>query len=132
MIKVKNSQLNNETLSVINNLIEMDIKASEAFKLSRIIRHLSMIVEDKILSEKKIYNKWIQKDEFGNIVKPIDEFGNEIKNSINIIDIDKFTNEMSDLMNIENSIPYEKINFEDMCLEKAKIKDILKIDFLFN
>lgn len=132
MIKVKNSQLNNETLSVINNLIEMDIKASEAFKLSRIIRHLSMIVEDKILSEKKIYNKWIQKDEFGNIVKPMDEFGNEIKNSINIIDVEKFSSEMSDLMSVENCIPYEKINFEDMCLEKAKIKDILKIDFLFN
>jgi len=132
MIRVKNSQLNNEALSVINSLIEMDIKASEAFKLSRIIRYLSSIVEDKIASEKRIYNKWIQRDELGNVVKPIDEFGNEIKNSINIIDIDKFTNEMSDLMNIENSIPYEKINFEDMCLEKAKIKDILKIDFLFN
>ena len=53
---VKNSQLNNETLGVLNQLIELDINASAAFRLTRIIKYLSSIVEDKLKSETKIYD----------------------------------------------------------------------------
>ena len=63
---IKNSQLSNETLGVLNQLIELDINASAAFKLTRIIKHISSIVEDKMKSEKKIYDKWILRDEMGN------------------------------------------------------------------
>ena len=37
MIVIKNSQLNNETISALNNLIELDINAVTAFKLTKII-----------------------------------------------------------------------------------------------
>ena len=78
--KVKNSQLNNETLGVLNQLIELDINASAAFRLTRIIKHLSSIVEDKLKSEKRIYDKWIQRDENGNPIEIEDKRLWAIKN----------------------------------------------------
>ena len=41
MIKIKNAQLNNDAITALNNLIEMDIKAGAAFKLMRIIKEIS-------------------------------------------------------------------------------------------
>ena len=51
--KVKNSQLSSEVLQVLNQLIEQDIDASCAFRLTRIIKHLSSIVEDKVKDKEK-------------------------------------------------------------------------------
>lgn len=130
--KVKNSQLNNESLEVLSNLIEMDINATAAFKLSRIIKVITSIVDDKVKSERKIYDKWVVKDSSGNYLHPKDENGNDIKSSVNISDLEGFTKDMSDLMDIENEIPFDKINFEDLQLQTAKIKDLIKVDFLFN
>lgn len=130
--KVKNSQLNNDTLGVLNQLIELDINASAAFKLTRIIKHLSSIVEDKLNMEKRIYDKWIVKDELGNPVHPKDENGEEIKGAVNISDMNAFTLEMSEFLEVENEIPFDKLNFEDLNLQTAKIKDLIKVEFLFN
>jgi hypothetical protein len=132
MFKIKNSQLNNDTLGVLNQLIELDINAVAAFKLSRIIKHLSSIIEDKLSTEKRIYDKWILKDEDGSPIHPKDDEGNEILDSIQVSDMQSFTKEMSELMDVENDIPFEKLNFEDLGLETAKIKDLIKVEFLFN
>jgi len=130
--KVKNSQLNNETLGVLNQLIELDINASAAFRLTRIIKYLSSIVEDKLKSEKRIYDKWIQRDESGNPVIPKDEEGNPIQGSVSISDMTAFTKEMTEFLEIESDVPFEKLNFEDLNLQTAKIKDLIKVEFLFN
>jgi hypothetical protein len=128
---VKNSQLSNESLNSLNSLIEQDINATAAFKLIRIIKFLSSIVEDKVKAEKLIFDKWTQKDENGHQLKAKDENGHEIPDTVLLSDIDSFSKEMSDLLNVENEIPFEKINFEDLQLKTIKIKDLIKIEFLF-
>ena len=129
--KIKNSQLSNESLEAINNLLDQDIDASAAFKLTRIIKFISPIVEDKLSLEKKIYNKWIQIDENGNPISAKDENGQDIPDTVLLKDIDKFSKEMSDLYEIENEIPFDKISFDNLGLKTAKIKDLIKIDYLF-
>lgn len=129
--KIKNSQLSNEALESINQLLEQDIDASAAFKLTRIIKFISPIVEDKLSLEKKIYGKWIQIDDDGNPVSAKDENGQDIPDTVLLKDVDKFSKEMSDLYEIENEIPFDKISFENLGLKTAKIKDLIKIDFLF-
>ena len=129
--KIKNSQLSNESLDVINKLLEQDIDASAAFKLTRIIKFISPIVEDKLSLEKKIYNKWIQIDEDGKPISAKDENGQDIPDTVLLKDVDKFSKEMSDLYEIENEIPFDKISFDNLGLKTAKIKDLIKIDFLF-
>lgn len=129
MIKVKNHQLDNETIDIINRLIDMEINATTAFKLSRIIKELSSIVDDKIKMEQKILEKWAKRDEFGNIM-----YVNNGENNSKLVDLadpESFSSEMKELMELENHINYDRINFEDMGLGVAKVKDLIKLDFLF-
>jgi hypothetical protein len=131
MIIVKNSQLNTETVSALNKLVEMDINAKLAFRLMRIIKEISSLVEDKLKLEKKIFERWVEKDADGNPVQATDESGNVIPGAVKIKDMEAFNQEMYDLMTIENEVGYEQVDFDDLNLETAKIKDLMKIEFLF-
>lgn len=131
-IIVKNSQLNNDAIQALNTLIELDINASIAFKLTRIIKEISSIVDDKLKMEKRIFDKWVQKDENGNPVSAVDENNNVIEGAVNITNVDEFTKEMSALMDVENEIPFDVIKFEDLNLQTAKVKDLIKLEFLFD
>lgn len=128
---IKNSDLNNESIEALNTLIEQDINAIIAFRLTRVIKELSSILEDKLKMEKKIFDRWVEKDVNGVPVVPLDKEGQPIEGSVSITDVDAFTKEMSDLMAIENNVAFEKIQFEDLGLVTAKIKDIMRLDFLF-
>ncbi len=130
-IVVKNSQLTNETVQSLNSLIELDINASAAFRLTRIIKEVSSIVEDKLKMEKKILEKWMEKDENGDPVTPKDDEGNPIQGAVNITNVDAFSSEMQSLLDVVNEIPYEKIKFEDLNLQTAKVKDLLSLEFIF-
>jgi hypothetical protein len=130
-IIVKNSQLTNETIQSLNSLIELDINASAAFRLTRIIKEVSSIVEDKLKMEKKILEKWMEKDENGDPVTPKDDQGALIQGAVNITNVDAFSSEMQSLLDVVNEIPYEKIKFEDLNLQTAKVKDLLSLEFIF-
>jgi len=132
MIIVKNGQLNNETVSSLNSLIELDINAKLAFRLMRIIKEISSLVDDKIKLEKKIFDKYVEKDEEGNPVMAKDEAGNIINGAVKIKNLEAFNQEMMDLQSIENKIDYEPVNFDELNLNTAKIKDLFKIEFLFS
>jgi hypothetical protein len=96
----------------------------------RIIKEISSIVEDKNKMEKMIINKHSEKDESGNVVEAKDEQGNPV--GINIKNIEAFSSEMEDFMSIENEIGYDRINFEDLNLQTARVKDLIKLEFLFS
>lgn len=132
MIIIKNSQLNNDTIASLNNLIDMEISAKSAFRLMRIIKEISSLVEDKLKLEKRIFDKYTEKDSNGKPLLVDDEFGNPVAGAVRISDMEKFNQEIFDLMSIENTLPFDKINFEDLNLEKAKVKDLMKLDFLFD
>lgn len=130
-ILIKNVQLNNDTIDALNKLIVMDINANVAFKLMRIIKEISSLLEDKIKMERRIVDKWTKKDDAGNPVQPKDEAGNLIEGSIQIADVNAFNVEMSEFLSMENEIAYEKIKFEDLKLQTASVQDLMKLDFLF-
>ena len=131
-IIVKNSQLNNETIQALNTLIELDINASVAFKLTRIIKEISSIVDDKIKMEKRILDKWVEKDAEGKPIVPKDDKGEPVEGAVSITNPEEFTKEMSNLMDVQNDLPFEKIKFEDLNLQTAKVKDLIKLEFLFD
>jgi len=82
--------------------------------------------------EKKILDKWIEKGLDGNPIIPKDNDGNPVQGAVSLTDVNAFTQEMNDLMNIENTLTQETIKFEDLNLSTAKVKDLMKLDFLFN
>ena len=132
MIIVKNSQLDKQTLESINMLLELNLPAKVAFHLMRILKEISSLVDDKILLEKKIVDRFTEKDESGNPVPAVNESGNPIPNTIKITDLNKFNEEVDDLNSIENNIPFDKLNFDDLKLDTVKVKDLMRLDFLFN
>ena len=131
-IVVKNIDLNDDAISAINTLIDLDINATTAFRLTRIIKELSSILEDKAKMEKKILEKWTVKDENGVPTPAKDAQGNVIEGAVNISDTAAFSSEMEALLDMENEISYEKIKFEDLGLKTAKVKDLMKLEFLFD
>ena len=131
-IIIKNSQLNKETIESLNTLIDLDINAGSAFKLTRIFKEISSIVDDKIKMERKIVNKWIQKDDNGDPVQVKNDNGEVIRDAVNITNVEEFSKEMEQLQSIEVVLNYDKLNFDDLNLKSAKVKDLVKLDFLFN
>lgn len=129
-IVVRNSDLNEETLAALNKLVDVDINASVAFKLMRIIKEITSIVDDKNKMEQRVINKHAEKDEEGNVLVVKDDKGNA--GGVNIKDMDAFSADMVNLMGIENEIGYEKINFEDLNLKTARVKDLIRLEFLFS
>ena len=132
MIVIKNSQLNTETLSVLNKLMDMEINAKLAFKLMKIMKEISSLVDDKLMLEKKLIDKFTEKDENGDPLQAIDENGQIIPGTIKLKDSESFNKAMFDLMMVENEVGYDKINFEEMNLTTIKVKDLMQIEFLFN
>ena len=133
MITIKNSQLSQDTVTALNAIIDLDIKAGEAFKLMRMLKDLSSIIEDKTKLEKRIFEKYVEKDSFGRPVEALDNDGKVIPNAVKITDTISFNKEMEELMIVENILNHDKLNFDDLNLNSnVKVKDLLKIDFLFN
>jgi predicted mannosyl-3-phosphoglycerate phosphatase (HAD superfamily) len=131
MIVIKNSQLNNDSVAALNNLIEMDIKSAAAFRLMRVIKELSSLIEDKVKAEKRILDTYMEKDFSGNPIPVLNDDGSIIDGAVKIKDMDKFQKEMEELLSVETTINVDKIKFEDLGLETVKVKDLLKIDFIF-
>jgi hypothetical protein len=131
MIKVKNSLITKELIDVLGQLIEQDINATSAFKLSRLLKQLSSIFEDKFNVEKRIFDKYLVRGEDGNLILAKDNQGNLIEGTYLISDVESFNKEIRDLMEIENELNYDLLKFEDLGLQTAKIKDLMAIEFLF-
>jgi hypothetical protein len=81
--------------------------------------------------ETRVLDKWTAKDENGNHTPALGEDGNIIEGAVNITDSSAFSKEMEALLSIDNEIPYDKIKFEELNLQTAKVKDLIKLDFLF-
>jgi hypothetical protein len=131
MIKFKNNQITNETIKTLNFLMEQEISAVAAFRIVRILKELSPIIESKTKAEEMIYKKWVIFDENGIPVPVKDENNEIVPNFVSLKDYNKFSNEMNDLMVYENEINLPKIRFEDLGLDKIKPADILNIEFIF-
>ena len=126
MITIKNSNLNNDAVDALNTLMDMNIKAGVAFKLMRIIKEISTLVQDKLKMEQKILEKHIERDIDGNPVRVFDENLQLLEGAVKIKDMDKFKEEMESLLSSETTLNFEPISFEDLGLDTIKI-----IDFIF-
>jgi len=128
---IRNSNINNRTILALNHLIEMELPAREAFKLMLISNEISTLVEIKMKAEKKIFEKYSIKDEYGNYMSAKDDQGNIIENSTKVNDIDGFNKEMEDLNSIENENSLSLIKFDDLKLDKIRPIDLMSLEFIF-
>jgi len=132
-IIVKNSELSKDNIEILNKLLELEVYAPQAFRISRILKELNSLIEDKNKTENNILYKWAEKDEQGNLIVPTNEKGEQVKGAVSIKNPDGFTKEMEDFMSVENKLNADKLDFDKLGLENKtfKVEDIAKIDFLF-
>ena len=132
MITVKNRQLDTETISILNEIVDMDIKALAAFKLMKIIKEIDEIVKNRQESELNLVKRYAEKDEDGSIKTPLDENGNPVNGSFEVSDEnkDEFNTQINELLDYENSLDFDQLKFEDLGLEKISVKKLIKLDFL--
>lgn len=131
MIVIKNYLITQELIDVLGQLIEQDISANPAFRLTRLLKELSSIFEDKFKTERKIFDKFLLKDNEGKLILAKDEAGNDVPGTYMVSDVNAFNEEMKNLMEVEVEVNYDKLKFEELGLQTAKIKDLMKIEFLF-
>jgi len=133
MIKIENKRLDNETITILNELIDLDISAVSAFKLAKIIKELDNIVSIKNEREVALIKKFAKTNDDGSIIDGKDSDGNTVPNTFEILDgkIEDFNKEMGELLDYENELSFDKLNIEELNLEKFSTKKAMKIDFLF-
>lgn len=133
MIIVKNRQLDSETIKILNEIVEMDISAVSAFRLMKIIKELDEIVKNRQQSELNLVKRFAETNEDGSIKIPKDENGIEIQGTFEIKDGDseEFNKQITDLLEFDNELIFDKLKFEDLGMEKISIKKLMKLDFLF-
>ena len=132
MITVRNLQLGQDTIKSLNLLLDLDLPTKTAFSLVRIMKELSSIIDDKIKLEKKILDKYVERDLEGNPILGQDQNGNPIPNTFKINDMVAFNSEMEELNSIETELPFEKLDAEALDLPTIKVRDLMKLEFLFN
>jgi hypothetical protein len=133
MIKIKNKEIDSETIESLNELIKLDINALAAFKLMKIIKSLATIVDNRKETELNLVKRYAKTDADGEIIVPKNEEGEEIQGAFEIEDTDqeKFNEEMVELLDYENELAFDAISFEDLKLETISINNLMKLDFLF-
>jgi hypothetical protein len=133
MITVKNRRLDTDAISILNELIELDISAVAAFKLAKIVKELDNIVTIKNEREVALIKKYAKTEEDGSIVEGKNAAGEVVPNTFEIKEGegDEFNKEMEELLSFENEITFEQLSIEELNLDKFSAKKIMKIDFLF-
>ncbi len=137
MLKIKNFQIDQEAIDVINELLDKKISIVAAFKLSRMVKELNDVIKSKTEAEVKLINRFAKKSEDGEIQLSKNEKGEDVPNTFEIENdkLDEFSKEMNELMMVETDINYNPISIEELKMEETETftaKKIMKIDFLFS
>jgi len=133
MIIVKNRQLDSDTIKIINEITEMDISAVSAFRLMKIVKELDEILKNRQQSELNLVRRYAETNEDGSIKIPKDKDGNPINGSFEISDenTEEFNKQINDLLEYENNLNLDPLNFNELGLDKISVKKLMKLDFLF-
>jgi hypothetical protein len=132
MIIVKNSQLNLETVNALNLLLDLKLPTRTAFNLVKMIKEVSSLIDDKLKLEKKILERHVLRDDTGNPIMGIDQMGNPVPNTFRIKNIEDFNTEMDELNSLENQLPFDKLEIDDLNLDSISVRDLMKLEFIFN
>ncbi|MGL5153087.1 MAG: hypothetical protein ACRC7N_21210 [Clostridium sp.] len=117
---------NRETVKILEGIgnitsIQMPVKASYA--ISKNVKKLEKEAKIYNLEREKLLNKYGEKNEDGTL--KVSENG-----SINIIDIENWNNDITELLDIENEIDIHTFNINEILHCNMSAKEINLISFM--
>ena len=107
-MKIQYKMVNDEIVNLLFEIIQLEINVDYCKIIADIYQSIYQINEFKTSNEKLIINKWIEKDEFGEVL-----YYKNDKDEVmaNFIDFDLFNNEMSEFLENGVDISYEPLGF---------------------
>jgi hypothetical protein len=119
MITIYNKDINENTFSSFNKLIETKMAPIPAFNLLIISKKIENISKTKNEVKAKIFDKYAELEGDSYIIKK------EL--------VDDFKKEMKELENMKHEINVDQFNIEDMKIETSiSPKDLYNLYFLFD
>lgn len=132
MLHLKYSNINLDTANSLNEIISLDLPIREGVKIAKISKKINEHIEIKKDFEKKILEKYTEKDENG-VMKPVkDDAGNILPNQVYITNPEAYTKDAKELEDLDIELEGEKISFEALGLDKIKPKLLIKLDWLID
>jgi putative IMPACT (imprinted ancient) family translation regulator len=114
-MKVKLVEVYN-SVSVMNKILDAELPASVAFKLTKLLKSLNDEIEDQRV---KLVSKQGQKDENGSV-------------SVSEANKEEFMKEFGELLSTEIEIQWEPVSVEKFDGLNLSANDLLKVGFLFS
>ena len=128
-MKIQYKIVNDEVVNLLFELIQLEINTDYCKTISELYKSIYQMNEFRTKNEKIIINKWIEKDELGEVIYHKND-SDELM--ANFIDYNAFNNEMNGFLENDLDINYEPLIFKDLGLEKYKPINLIKLGFLFN
>jgi hypothetical protein len=130
-MKIKNEVLYSDiTSDAMKELMETSMRGITSLKISKISKKLKELYIDLNNVIKTIRDKHCAKDEEGKPIYKKDEDGNDILDTILIKDVKAFTEEMNEVMSVENEIDVETIKIKELEDVNIKPKTLSILDWL--
>lgn len=125
MIKIKNSELNDDTLNVLLEVMDYELDIETAIKLSLISKEISNILLENLKGREKIWRRWIKYDEGGSPL--LDSSGGYIIEDEAMLDA-----ELSDFDSGISTLDFDKFNPREIFGRKVSPNKIMKLSFLLD
>lgn len=123
-ITIKNNQLSKEVFDALDNIMEVEMDGTPAIKLTRIVKELNSLISDKEKIEKRTLDKWAKKNEEGDIIK--------LGDVVELTNKAEYESNMKSIGDMSNEIQFDKLKYEELNLKTARVKDLIKLDFIFD
>ena len=130
MLHLKYKNINDDTTASLNEFLALDLPIKEGIKIAKISKKINEHIELKREFEKKIFEKYSEKDETGAIKPVKNEAGEIIPNQVYITDPEAYTKDVLELEDVDIEISGEKINLDILGLIKIKPSLLLKLEWL--
>lgn len=124
-MKIKNSVIINSVNPLKEIMDYPDVPIKVSFKLIKNAKKIDAILESYNEANRKLLNKYVEKDENGEMKR--DKDGNvQISTSC----VNDYIRERNELLEVENDIDLEIIDAEELSIERIKPAILLALDYM--
>ena len=115
----------------LNKLVLLKLPIKVGFSLLKTIKKIDEINSLVTKKREEIVNTYASRNADGSVVKSKDAAGNDVENTVQIVNMVGFEKDMSDLMNFVNEVDVTPIKVVDVEHHVVELEVLAKLDWLF-
>ena len=115
----------------LNKLVLLKLPIKVGFSLLKTIKKIDEINSLVTKKREEIVNTYASRNADGSVVKSKDAAGNDVENTVQIVNMVGFEKDMSDLLNFVNEVDVTPIKVVDVEHHVVELEVLAKLDWLF-